>query len=171
MAVNDLSGTVGKCIDALSRYDLAALQHKYDPRKWSIGQLLMHVVESTSFFLDNVETCWRHQHHVDEPTSQTASLIFAADQMPDIDIVGPPSNDLTPQPQSIQEIRESLLLLKERAGEIGLQLMKNPPSGKEKHPGLGYFDAGQWYHFADIHIRHHLRQLARLEKGESGIDT
>jgi len=35
--------------------------------------------------------------------------------------------------------------------------------GKTKHPGLLYFNAGEWLQFATIHLRHHLRQKKRID--------
>ena len=161
---NELSATIENCLLALENYPFPQLSIKYDPKKWSIGQLFEHVIESTDFFLDNVESCLGHMQGADEVTSERALRVFAANELPDIEIVGPASNDLTPQPESIESMREGLTSIKLRAMTVREKLAGDPLSGKVKHPGLGYFDAAQWYQFADIHIRHHLRQLPRMEE-------
>jgi hypothetical protein len=38
------------------------------------------------------------------------------------------------------------------------------PNVKSKHPRLGYLNANQWLRFIGIHLRHHLKQLKRVEK-------
>ncbi|MFD2284906.1 DUF1569 domain-containing protein [Pedobacter petrophilus] len=35
---------------------------------------------------------------------------------------------------------------------------------KTKHPRLGYLNANQWLRFIEIHLKHHLKQLERIEK-------
>ncbi|MFC4142266.1 DinB family protein [Pedobacter mendelii] len=35
---------------------------------------------------------------------------------------------------------------------------------KTKHPRLGYLNAKQWFRFTEIHLKHHLKQLIRIEK-------
>jgi len=35
---------------------------------------------------------------------------------------------------------------------------------KTKHPRLGYLNAKQWLRFIEIHLKHHLKQLNRIEK-------
>ncbi|MET4081256.1 hypothetical protein ABIB40_001201 [Pedobacter sp. UYP30] len=35
---------------------------------------------------------------------------------------------------------------------------------KIKHPRLGYLNAQQWFRFIEIHLKHHLKQLTRIEK-------
>ena len=162
-APNNLSTTIDKCLQELEKYSLTQIAIKYDLRKWSLGQMFLHVIESTDFFLDNVESCLTDRQNAEEPTTDRAGKVFSENELPDIEIVGPASNDLTPQPERIESLREGLTSLKQRAVIIREKLVGDPPSGKVKHPGLGYFDAAQWYHFADIHVRHHLRQLPRME--------
>ncbi|MFW0714299.1 DinB family protein [Pedobacter sp. N23S346] len=38
------------------------------------------------------------------------------------------------------------------------------PQLKTKHPRLGYLNAKQWLRFIEIHLKHHLKQLERVEK-------
>jgi hypothetical protein len=35
---------------------------------------------------------------------------------------------------------------------------------KIKHPRMGYLNTKQWFRFIEIHLAHHLKQLARIEK-------
>ncbi|MCX2582817.1 DinB family protein [Pedobacter sp. MR22-3] len=39
---------------------------------------------------------------------------------------------------------------------------------KTKHPRLGYLNAKQWFRFIEIHLKHHLKQLERIEKSFKG---
>jgi hypothetical protein len=42
-------------------------------------------------------------------------------------------------------------------------LILHPSTGKSRHPGLGYFNAGEWLRFIEMHMRHHLRQKERID--------
>ncbi|WP_129715333.1 DinB family protein [Pedobacter sp. SYP-B3415] len=44
------------------------------------------------------------------------------------------------------------------------QLKRAPADIKTKHPRLGYFNAAQWLRFMWIHLRHHQKQLLRIER-------
>jgi hypothetical protein len=37
-------------------------------------------------------------------------------------------------------------------------------STKVKHPRMGYLNAKQWLRFIEIHLKHHLKQINRIEK-------
>ena len=38
------------------------------------------------------------------------------------------------------------------------------PKLRKRHPVAGFLNAQQWYAFSEMHMRHHLRQLKRIEK-------
>jgi hypothetical protein len=38
------------------------------------------------------------------------------------------------------------------------------PRMKVKHPRMGYLNAKQWLRFIEIHLKHHLKQINRIEK-------
>ena len=39
---------------------------------------------------------------------------------------------------------------------------------RSKHPAAGWLNAAQWYQISEMHMRHHLRQLHRIEKNLPG---
>jgi len=42
--------------------------------------------------------------------------------------------------------------------------LKSSFHGKSKHPGLGFFSASEWFQFAEMHLRHHLKQKERIDR-------
>ena len=44
------------------------------------------------------------------------------------------------------------------------QIEKANPTLKVAHPRLGFLNAKQWLRFIEVHLNHHLKQLARIEK-------
>lgn len=43
-------------------------------------------------------------------------------------------------------------------------LKRSDPAMKSPHPRLGYLNAAQWLRFMEIHLKHHLKQLKRIDK-------
>ena len=86
-------------------------------------------------------------------------------------IEGPESNNFTPQPENCESIKAGLVNLKNQFFLIKQLLLLKKISGKKKHPGLGYFNAEEWFQFAEIHLRHHLHQKNKIELhlNEAGI--
>jgi hypothetical protein len=48
--------------------------------------------------------------------------------------------------------------------ELARQIPASPFKGRTRHPGLGYFDAAEWFRFAGMHFRHHARQKKRIDE-------
>ncbi|MBA4056385.1 MAG: hypothetical protein C0490_16845, partial [Marivirga sp.] len=78
-------------------------------------------------------------------------------------IEGPPSNANTPQANSKPELIQLLRKLKKDLSDVKFLISKTASTGKTKHPGLHYLTASEWYQFAEMHFRHHLRQKKRIE--------
>jgi protein associated with RNAse G/E len=49
-----------------------------------------------------------------------------------------------------------LLELKAEINNVAMLISTNTSQGKTKHPGLHYFNAKEWFQFAEMHVRHQL---------------
>jgi hypothetical protein len=154
--------TIDQWLEELDRYDFARLLKKPQPDKWSLGQVYMHLIDTTEFFLSQVEACLQTNDHSEDNMTEVAKAMFANDEFPDKMIEGPPSNAATPQPASKNEIIEGLENLKEKIRQLNQS--KRTFAGKTKHPGHQYFNADEWLQYAHMHFRHHERQRGRIEK-------
>jgi hypothetical protein len=154
--------TIDYWLEELNRYEFADLLRKPQPDKWSLGQVYMHLIDATGFFLSQVEACLQTNDHAEDGMSEVAKAMFANDEFPDNRIEGPPSNASTPQPSSKEEIVEGLEKLKEKI--LALSHSNSANKGKTKHPGHQYFNADEWLQYAHMHFRHHERQRGRIEK-------
>ena len=83
-------------------------------------------------------------------------------EFPDTQLQGPPDNDFTPQPKSKKEILDNLLRQKREVKELEEAIRSSRFHGKTQHPGLQYFNAAEWFQFAEMHLRHHMRQKKRI---------
>lgn len=163
MRLNDLESTINYWLTVLDQYSFERVTRKYQANKWSLGQVFMHLIDSSNFFLNNANLCLESMQNRDEPLSESANNLFHKNELPNIEIEGPASNQTTPQPESIDAIREALKKTKALAISTMMRLQAVEHSGKIKHPGLGYFSATEWFQFTDIHLRHHLDQLPKIE--------
>lgn len=150
-------------LTALDSYTLPQLLAKPSPSSWSLGQLYMHLIENTDWFFSQVRTCLSSNDNAGKTASPAGIEMLRNNSFPDLQLQGPPENDHTPQPKSKKEIQDELLRLKEEIKSLGEKISTTHFKGKTKHPGLQYFNAGEWFQFAEMHLRHHLRQKARID--------
>lgn len=164
MPLQKIDETIHLWIEALDRYSMEQLCKQPSQGYWSIGQVYMHLIAATGFFFEQVKECMRSDENADQEPAPAALQMFAAGDFPDRVIKGPPSNNATPQPATIDELRRELLVLKEEAAYLVPLIVSNTRKGRTLHPGLMYFNAAQWMQFAAMHFRHHLRQVQRIER-------
>ncbi len=163
MKLNNFDKTIDQWIISIDEYSLKQFLFKNTNDQWSVGQLFNHLIESTTYFLVNIKGCLISHENLNEELSLTAKEIFKNNQLPNIEIDGPDSNNLTAQPENSDSIKAGLLNLKDEFSQIKKLLLLNKISGKKKHPGLGYFNAEEWFQFAEIHLRHHFHQKNKLD--------
>ncbi|HTL07877.1 MAG TPA: DinB family protein [Chitinophagaceae bacterium] len=161
--IDDFNQTMNSWIDALEKYSTEDLEFRPAPDKWSMGQLYMHLIAETDFYIAQVNTCTACDDNATEPLADKGRELLLANTFPDEDLTGPPSNNLLPQPESKQDLVLSLLNSKAAMNAAFIMVRQSPFAGKTKHPGFGYMCAAEWLHFANLHLRHHFRQQLKIE--------
>jgi hypothetical protein len=155
--------TIQKWIDAIDDYTLEMLKQAPGPDSWSLGQVYRHILDDTEWFIGQMREALGTSENGDKEMHAHAQWMFANNTFPDRQIQGPATNRFIPQPASKEELRQRLLAIRD---EVVL-LFGNPDTvqatGKTQHPGLLYFSAGEWLQFAEMHMRHHLRQKERID--------
>lgn len=164
MLSEDFNHTIDFWIDALEQYDFRQLLAQSAPGKWSIGQVYMHLISETTHFIGQSKICACSDDHMNEEKSSAARALFLRNNFPDEQLEGPHSNNLTPQPETKEQLLNRLIRLKEEISQAALLISKSSFKGKTKHPGLNYFNAEEWLQFAEMHFRHHLRQKKRIDE-------
>jgi hypothetical protein len=140
------------------------LHQKRDKESWSIGQLYMHLLDDTNWYFDQIEIALQDIDHQFEPTSEKAKQILERGSFGGEKIKGDPQAAAKVlQPKSPEYLLNELQQLKNRAIVLW-EKIRNNPTGKSKHPGLGYFNSLQWLQFAELHLRHHLKQKNSIEE-------
>ncbi|HEY0434399.1 MAG TPA: DinB family protein, partial [Chitinophagaceae bacterium] len=125
-----------------------------------------HIVTETTFYLDEADHCLLHPENAEGQMTPEGTSMFQQNGFPDIRITRDESLSQTyPQPISASDIKQKMQQLKLRLNaSVREAADRDYPGGKTKHPGLGHFSALEWIRFAEMHMRHHLRQKARIEQ-------
>jgi DinB superfamily len=163
MLIDDFNHTIDTWIKELEQYDFVRLCAKPSPKRWSPGQVYMHLIGQTNYFIEQIKVCVSNNDNIMEEASPAAKTMFANNDFPDAVIEGPPDNANTPQPGSKEDLVIRLMNLKAEINNVAILISNSPYKGKTKHPGLNYFDANEWLQFAEMHFRHHLRQKKRID--------
>jgi len=138
-----------------------------DDNSWSIGQVYMHtILANDHFFLKQAEKCL-NKDETQKGRGKTigGKLVFFINGFPNMKFKMPKAVEVPPrQPDSIASIREKLQSSLDQANAIESRLEGYDKDEKTKHPAFGYLNAKEWYRMSEMHFRHHLRQLKRIEK-------
>jgi hypothetical protein len=164
MLSKDFNPTLDLWIKAVEQNNFDRICAKPAPTSWSLGQVCKHLIDATSYYLQQATICLTTSDHPDEEMTPNAKTMFRNNEFPDELIEGPTTNADTPQPDSKEELLHKLLKLKEELNQVAGLISTSTSNGKTKHPGLHYFNAMEWFQFADMHLRHHLRQKKRIEE-------
>jgi len=164
MPSDKLNETLTSWISALQDYDFDTLVTKPDSENWSLGQVFVHLITETNYYMEQIEYCLTHSENGSEQMSGNGRLLFANNEFPDERIKNDsPSAQNVQQPTDKSDLLSQMLRLKTQLNLQWEKIIDTRPVGKTKHPGLGYFSAQEWFQFAELHLRHHFRQRKRIE--------
>ncbi len=157
--------TVDKWITVVCEYSFEVLLRKPGSESWSLGQIAMHIVTETGYYIGEINMCLGSRENCLEEMTEEARTMFSRNSFPDIRIKRDASLFQSyPQPESMIDMREKLEKLKLELNQLLNKIGASECEGKTRHPGLGYFNAREWMQFAEMHMRHHLRQKDRVEE-------
>ena len=163
MPINDFNATIDTWINALDKYSFTKLCMKPTPAAWSLGQLYLHLINDTVYYIEKLEPCLSSNENATAEMNSKGKILFLANAFPDTIIVGHPDNAFIPQPDSKDQLVQSLQKIKDKMNSVWSQIQQTPFKGKSQHPGFGYFNPTEWLQFAEMHFRHHFKQKKRLD--------
>ncbi|MEZ6015982.1 MAG: DinB family protein [Planctomycetota bacterium] len=132
---------------------------------WCIGQVCDHVLVAGAVILDQVQLC------IDGEAEEVGfrwkpALICAYGSIPPMRIRVPrvPALEAAARPATLtkSEALAGFGAFAARTRALVEPAAAAPRNLKRPHPIVGHFNAAQWFRFNEMHLRHHLRQLARL---------
>ena len=155
--------TIQQWIDNVDHYSLAMLLQKPADKSWSLGQVYMHIIDDTHYFAEQIRLALKTNDNADKPMHEDAIMIFKNDGFPDIKIVNTTAGQPL-QPFNIAALKDGLNTIKQEIAALCADHNLDSAQGKTRHPGLLYFSALDWLRFAEMHMRHHLRQKKRIDE-------
>jgi len=78
-----LNETLNTWITALQHYDFDTLVAKPDFENWSLGQVFLHLINETNYYIEQIEYCLTHNENCSEQMVENALIIFANNEFPD----------------------------------------------------------------------------------------
>lgn len=166
--IQNFNHTVDIWIKELDKYHFHTIRIKPSPDTWSMGQVYMHLIADTKFYLSQIEYCIASNNHATEEATPQGKIMLQNNDFPNEILEGAPENRYLPQPFDTGQLRNDLLSLRSAMNKFAEVISQSSFKGKAKHPGLGFFSAHEWLQFADMHFRHHLRQKKRIDDFLSG---
>ncbi len=165
MLIDDFNNTIDIWIDALKQYDFNTLCTKPGTESWSLGQVYMHLLNETGYYLEQIASCLGNNENSGEEMVAFAKELFIRNGFPDEMIKGDPVfAEKIMQPISKQQLQQEMQNLKLEMNAIWTRIIHSRMNGKTQHPGQGYFNPKEWFQYAEMHLRHHLRQKRRIEQ-------
>lgn len=163
MLITNFNKAIDEWINSVWDYSSEELYIQPSQDNWSAGQLCMHLVKDTNWYIEQMKTAASVNFNQDKAMDKTAKIMFLNNAFPDAELINP-ANENMPQPESKVCLLKLLFKLKTDMNDIALELKEVNLQGKTQHPGLGYFNATEWLQFAVMHLCHHLKQKQKIEE-------
>lgn len=155
--------TIEQWITYLNDYTLEMLCHQPQLESWSLGQLYVHIIDDTRYFVDQMKAALADDIHSEKEMHADARIMFANNAFPDMRLTGPSTDQDIRQPQSKEEVEQGLTAIKAEVSTLYTYFDFSHATGKSAHPGFDFFTAAEWLQFAEMHMRHHFRQKQRID--------
>lgn len=131
---------------------------------WSYSEVYSHIFDMSILSLEELKKCIAGNGQ-DKPTAFVVKLILFFGSFPPAAKYKVPKK-LTSRVRKITkaDAEEFIQLFLEELEYVHRDIHLARPDVKTIHPRLGYLNARQWFRFIEIHLKHHLKQLGRIEK-------
>lgn len=154
----------------LASYTDDIFQHRPPIGGWSYSEVYAHIFDASLLSLIAMDNCITGKGKK-QPTHFTVKLILLLGSLPPAKKYKAPKFladrvrkiSKTEALDFILEFETALEKYYPKVNTADLQL-------KTKHPRLGYLNAKQWFRFIEIHLKHHLKQLGRIEKSFKRVE-
>ncbi|GAC1395127.1 MAG: hypothetical protein NVSMB63_15020 [Sediminibacterium sp.] len=132
MLMEDFNHTIDIWIKELEQYHFTQLCAKHSPNNWSLGQVYIHLIEDTNYYIEQIKICLSTNDHAIEEASPAAKTMFLNNDFPDEIIEGAPANPHIPQPDNKEQLVNCLMNLKHAIHDVGILISKSSFKGKRK---------------------------------------
>lgn len=168
MNIAKVNSSILKTVDAykakLAVYSDEIYQTTPPINGWSYSEVYAHIFDSSLLSITALQHCIANKGE-DKSTAFVVKVILFLGFLPPAKKYKVPKRlmDRVKKISKAEAFDFIHQFEKELAEVYGLVASANKKS-KIKHPRLGYLNAEQWFRFIEIHLKHHLKQLGRIEK-------
>jgi hypothetical protein len=155
--------TIEQWIAYLNGYTLEMLCLKPREDAWSLGQVYLHIIDDTTYFVEQMKASLQSNANSDKAMHKHAKVMFANNAFPDMQLGNPSNNPYSRQPKSKDELLQGLTFIQQEVNALYTADFSTA-GGKTEHPGLLFFNSLEWLQFAEMHMRHHMRQKERIDE-------
>jgi len=163
--LRQFNDTSDKWIAYLDDYTLSMLHQRPDAASWSLGQVYMHIIADTAWYIGQMKAALSADNSDHEKEMRAdAKTMFLQNGFPDARMANPFNSLDLSQPESKTSLQQSLLSIKAEVNQLCNSADISAATGKVEHPGFYFFSAAEWLQFAEMHMRHHFRQKQRIDE-------
>ena len=168
MTAAKIKVSIHQIVDAykakLSSYNEDVFEKTPPINGWSYSEVYSHIFDSSLLSLIALENASNGKGEK-KPTHFIVKLILVFGSLPPAKKYEVPKR-LASRVKKISKTEALDFILEfEKALEDSYPLIAQASKSiKTKHPRLGYLNAKQWLRFIEIHLKHHLKQLVRIEE-------
>ena len=131
---------------------------------WSYAEVYAHVLQACYGSLVSIQKCASGTGEFDNKgTAIAARLVLWAGRFPPGKIKAPKHIAALVTKMSKPDVLNLFDKVTMRLNDVLTMVAHAQRTSKFKHPRLGLLNAPQWLRFIEIHTRHHLKQLKRLD--------
>ncbi|MCZ4242956.1 DinB family protein [Pedobacter punctiformis] len=161
---SSISKVIAAYQDKLSVYSDEVFQIIPPINGWSYSEVYSHIFDSSLLSVMALQHCVDNKGE-DKPTAFAVKVILFLGFLPPAKKYKVPKK-LMDRVKKISKA-EALDLIHQFEKDLQAvygSVANAKEQSKIKHPRLGYLNAKQWFRFIEIHLKHHLKQLNRIEK-------
>lgn len=130
---------------------------------WSYSEVYSHIFDASLLSLMALNNCIKGEGEKKSTAFGVKLVLFFG--------AFPPGKQYQVPKRLLERVKKiNLMAAQQFIIDFEMQLAKTFPhiheaqaNVKVKHPRLGYLNAKQWFRFIEIHLKHHLKQLERIE--------
>lgn len=131
---------------------------------WSYSEVYSHIFDASILSLEEVKNCVRGEGKIKSTAFVVKVILFFGSFPPAARYKVP--KILLDREKKIDKAAAAAFIEKftKLLDSTYPGINTADPALKTRHPRLGYLNAEQWFRFTEIHLKHHLKQLKRIEK-------
>lgn len=132
---------------------------------WSVSEVYCHIIHVTTVSLLAIEKCLHgKQMRSSSSLPFITKIIFLFGQFPPIKLKAPENIAAKTKKIEKEEARNGLIKVIQRLDSTVARLSKSSSNCRISHPKLGMLNSYEWLRFIDIHNKHHLKQIKKIQK-------